>query len=186
MGVGQSLSSDGVPSEDEDAFASVGSSDVGRAKTRPFRIEPEAGQIGEHDVEATSQEPSHVLQEEDARSKLAKHAGELVPEAGLGVLEPGAGSGIGEAGAGESADDGVDGLDVGARSGDVADVAVDRELGVLAPDDLAAERRLLAGPPALGSEHVLEGAVEAEDARERRAIRDHAPIPRTNRKNAGP
>ena len=102
------------------------------------------------------------------------------------MLKPGARTGVGEPGAGESADDGVDGFDIAGGTGDMADVAVDRELGVLAPDDLAAERRLLAGPSALGSEHVLEGAIEAEDACERRAIRDHFPLPCTKRRNAAP
>ncbi|MFE2673755.1 hypothetical protein [Streptomyces hygroscopicus] len=42
----------GKAGEDEQAFALVGGIDVGRAKSAPFRIEPEGGKVSKHGVEA--------------------------------------------------------------------------------------------------------------------------------------
>ncbi len=148
------------------------SSDVGRANTRPLRIEPEAGQVGEHVLEPSSEEPADVLQEDDARSKIANGAGELEPQAGaLAVLEPSPRTGVADVLAGEAADDGVGvlGADVAIE---VVDVVDDLDRRVLLPDDLAAERGTLTGEDASGSEHVLDGAIEAEDARERGDVRE--------------
>lgn len=173
MGVGQSLSSGVGPSEDEDPLASVGSSDVGCANTRPRRIEPECGKIGEHVVEAATNEPANVLEEHELGAQLVDASGELVPQSGsLAVCEPSTSSCIADVLAGKAADDGVDARhrlpSNRSNVGHHAKIAT----GSL-PDDLAAVGGALAGPAAAGPEHVLEGPIEPKDSGERRAIRDH-------------
>jgi hypothetical protein len=53
----------GVVGEEEEAFALVCGADVGRGYNHPFRIEPEAGKVGEHGVEAESKVPCDVLKD---------------------------------------------------------------------------------------------------------------------------
>ncbi len=68
------------PRENEESLASMRSSDIRRSHSRPVRIEPEAGKVGEHSVEAQGKVPSHVLQEDEARSYLADDAANVRPE----------------------------------------------------------------------------------------------------------
>lgn len=161
-GVGQELESSGGPSEDEDPFSSVRGSDIARAETRPLRIEPEGGQIGEHVVEPARKESSDVLEEHDVGPLHVDDSSELAPEPGsLSVLEAGSLAGGADILARKAADDRIGSRH---RSVNLAHVGNDAMIssGVL-PDDLAAERGSLDAVEASGSEHGLEGEIESAD-----------------------
>ena len=70
-------------SEHEEPFPSVRRANVGRAETRPLRIEPERGQIPENGSEAVSNDGWHVLQEDEPRSHVANDAEDKGPEPSL-------------------------------------------------------------------------------------------------------
>lgn len=54
----------GVPSSgDEDLFPLVRGAHVGRTYSRPFRIEPERGKVGEDSIKSPNNECCHVLNE---------------------------------------------------------------------------------------------------------------------------
>lgn len=93
FGVGQSEPpppASAVPSsEEEDALASVRGADLGRARTRPFRIEPEVGQRAEDVAERVpsvdGEEAADVLDEDDVGLRLTNHADNRGPEPALVV-----------------------------------------------------------------------------------------------------
>ena len=55
-------------------------SNVVRAQSRPFRIEPEFGKVTEHSLESQPKVAWDVLQERESGSYLAKDSSELGPE----------------------------------------------------------------------------------------------------------
>lgn len=65
---------------DPDALANVGRAGVVRAEHSPARIEPQRGQISEHDVEPATGEKGGVLHEDVPGSNLANDSGHLHPE----------------------------------------------------------------------------------------------------------
>ncbi|MER5675809.1 hypothetical protein ABT081_02575 [Streptomyces sp. NPDC002238] len=58
----------GIPGEDEEAVALVGSADLRRANSAPLNIEPEAGKVGEDGVESESKVTADVLKDRDSGS----------------------------------------------------------------------------------------------------------------------
>lgn len=58
----------GIPGEEEEAVALVGSADLRRAYNAPLRIEPEGGKVGEDDVESESKVTADVLKDCDSGS----------------------------------------------------------------------------------------------------------------------
>lgn len=69
-----------VVGQHEDAFTEVRGSDSGRAEQTPFCIEPQRGQPPENVSESGRKETWDVLQEDEGRSHLANHAGDVGPE----------------------------------------------------------------------------------------------------------
>jgi hypothetical protein len=63
-----SVDAAGVGSNDPEAGALVRSSNIGRAKHSPFRIEPLVGQVSENGVESESKVSCDVLQDDVAGS----------------------------------------------------------------------------------------------------------------------
>jgi hypothetical protein len=66
--------------DDDDARSAVRCAHVGRAEIDPLRIEPEAGKVGEDDVEALGAEPGDVLEDAPLGFDLSDDAGALGPE----------------------------------------------------------------------------------------------------------
>lgn len=188
VGVGSSW-----PGEDEDALSLVGSADLRSLYDRPFRIEPEVGQVAEYGAKsaknescscgwiqirsAGSQTAISFLREE-AADILDHHqsglegldgAGDVEPEAGAGAVGD-ARSQTGEADvlAGEAGGEDVDGLDLIPVDG--GDVAMVGDVGPVPVEDLRGVLVLVVGVvlavPGDGSaEDGLDGHVEAAVAR---------------------
>jgi hypothetical protein len=83
----------------------MGSANIARSETAPFRIEPAFGKAPENNVESSSGELGNVLQVDVAGSNLAKDAEDLEPEAGALTVDAGATSGQGDVLAGEAGND---------------------------------------------------------------------------------
>jgi hypothetical protein len=75
--------------QDEDSLPSVGCANVSRAESRPLRIEPERGKVGEDTVEAPAPERRDVLNEDQSRANLGENPGVLAPEAGPLAVQAG-------------------------------------------------------------------------------------------------
>lgn len=89
----------GVGSSNEDSSTRMRSADVGCAETRPLRIEPESGKIGQHTSQSERSQAWHVLSDHDGWLALSDDAGELGPEpSGVGGPEPVSGVADGLAG----------------------------------------------------------------------------------------
>ena len=76
----------GSVGQDEQPPSPMGSADIGRSYSRPFRIEPVFGKVTEDSVEAQSKVPCDVLQEREGWSYLAKHPADLGPEVAFVAL----------------------------------------------------------------------------------------------------
>lgn len=66
----------------------MGRSDLGRAEQIPLRIEPEVGQVSEDVSKSPSNETWNVLQEDEARSRIANDPGDGRPEPAFVVGPP--------------------------------------------------------------------------------------------------
>jgi hypothetical protein len=77
-----------VGSNDEQAPATVRSSDVGSCKIRPLRIEPESGKVREHSSQSRRPQSEHVFDDDDRRRELLDDSPVLEPEPGAGAVEP--------------------------------------------------------------------------------------------------
>lgn len=115
----------------------VGRSDFGAAEHAPLRIEPQAGQISEDDIEASRDKEVRVFHEHDTRSYFANQARHVSPQAGPGASEAGARSGRADILAREAPRDDIH---VATKRSSVkgSDVIPDREQGphtvLLAPE----------------------------------------------------
>jgi hypothetical protein len=67
----------------------MGSANLVRAETTPFRIEPQRGQIPENAVESPNREVNGVLHEHEMWSHLANDSCHFPPEAGVFAFESG-------------------------------------------------------------------------------------------------
>lgn len=157
----------------EDALSFVRSSNVERAQTAPLRIEPEAGQIGEHVVEPTRKQSSDILEQDDVGSLQLEHAGELVPKSRARARgEPCTLARCADVLARKAAHDGVRARH--RACSDLPNVGNDAMVGAgVLPDELAAESGALDAVEAPRAHERLECEVESADPGERRAIRDH-------------
>lgn len=93
--------------QNEHAFSSVRGADIGRSHARPFRIEPDFGQVSEYSSEPRK-EAWDVLQEHVAGSNLANHPDDFSPESGTLPVDACSCAGNADVLAGEPADDDID------------------------------------------------------------------------------
>lgn len=70
---------------------------------KPFRIEPQGGQVSENDVDSSNKERADVFHEDEAGSYFANEASVLSPEPGLFSFDAFAEAGVRDVGAGEPA-----------------------------------------------------------------------------------
>lgn len=148
----------GRPGEEEDTLALVASADLRRAYTRPFRIEPEAGQVREYGSECPQrrftvgvsqtpragfhvaigrrrEETSDIFDHHQSGSEFFDGAGDVPPQAGAGALgQARAAPGEADVLAGEAGGEDVDRLDP--REVEVREVPVVGDLGPVAGEDL--------------------------------------------------
>jgi len=61
---------------------------IGRSEHTPLRIEPEVGQVPEYCVEPEPNMPMDILQEDEARSRIANDSGDVRPEVPLVIRSP--------------------------------------------------------------------------------------------------
>lgn len=173
---------------DPDTFAALGRAALGSRKHIPARIIPERGQVAEYssekpgrddcaaslqmpDGKLAGEEPGNIFEYEYVGSKRANGSDDGRPEIAL-VLGGGALPGDAVGLAGESGTEDVNALDLVKVQG--GGVAVDRHLGPVMREHVAAERINLTKParhPALR----LGRHVEAADAGEQGADGRHAP-----------
>jgi hypothetical protein len=66
--------------QDENPLAAVAGSDLGRADTAPFRIEPDFGQVSENLSQSGSKQTWDVLQKDVSRSHVANDANDVGPD----------------------------------------------------------------------------------------------------------
>lgn len=90
--------------QDEEPPSPLGRSDISRREQIPLRIEPEVGQVSEDVSESPSNESWNVLQEDEARSRIANDPGDGRPYPPI-VFEPSASAGVGPGLAGEPRSD---------------------------------------------------------------------------------
>lgn len=69
-----------VGSDEPEAIALVRRAEVPRAKTRPLRIEPEAGKVGQHVTQPSRAQSRHVLADEEGGAELFDDARNFRPE----------------------------------------------------------------------------------------------------------
>lgn len=138
-------------------------SDVGRANTRPFRIEPDFGKVGEDGVESSNNEGADVLKDRDSGSNHANCLHHMGPDATSCPFDPGALAGVADVLAGEPRSEDVDLGDGGPReSGDVAEV---RHIRVMVSEDLRRTRVRIRDPRKVATKDRLHSGVQAAIAR---------------------
>jgi hypothetical protein len=74
----------------------VRGSGIGRSVTRPLRIEPERGKVGQDGIEPARAEGRDVLNEDISRANLGDNPSELGPQPGAFPGEPGSLAGNGD------------------------------------------------------------------------------------------
>jgi hypothetical protein len=121
----------GVGSNDEEALASVGCTDVGSAEQCPRHAVPERGKVCGHDRETSSEVGANVLEYHDSGSELGDAVGDPGPEVS-GVIGALSLACAGERLAGVARREYVDRLD--GRPVDVLEVADVRRVGVVLHD----------------------------------------------------
>jgi hypothetical protein len=156
----------GVGSDDEDALADVRGSDVAGTEHRPLRIEPEAGNVGQHVSQSGRAQAEHVLSDHDRGAELFDDSRKLGPEPSLVVLRA---SLAGEA-------DGLAGKSSAHQihascspRGDLPDILIPHSVGPMAAQHGAAIRIALGLPRDVAETGALKPQLKTADATEERA-----------------
>jgi len=91
--------------QEEEPGAALGSANVGRAETTPFRIEPQRGKVCEDLIKPALDERGDVLDEDERRRHLTHDASKMTPEARTSAGKSSSLPGVGDVLAREAASD---------------------------------------------------------------------------------